>query len=130
PRLAQGQRARAGFLRRPGQPGRPPEARAGRGAREERPAAGSDRRPARVVPGGRAAVLLQEAVLPGDEPAPQPDARGDQRPADQGARDAARADGGSRMTMNCAEWEEKLNAELDGELPGDDRAPLDAHLAS
>ena len=32
--------------------------------------------------------------------------------------------------MNCAEWEEKLNAELDGELPGDDRAPLDAHLAS
>ncbi|HVE40029.1 MAG TPA: zf-HC2 domain-containing protein [Planctomycetota bacterium] len=34
------------------------------------------------------------------------------------------------MTMNCAEWEEKLNAELDGELSDADRAPLEAHLAA
>jgi hypothetical protein len=34
------------------------------------------------------------------------------------------------MTMNCAGWEAKLNAELDGELPTGDRAPLDAHLAA
>ena len=34
------------------------------------------------------------------------------------------------MTMNCAEWEERLNAALDGELAAADRAPLEAHLAS
>ncbi len=34
------------------------------------------------------------------------------------------------MTMNCAEWEEKLNAALDGELSDADRAPLEAHLAA
>lgn len=34
------------------------------------------------------------------------------------------------MTMTCAEWEEKLNAGLDGELPETDRATLEVHLAS
>jgi ferric-dicitrate binding protein FerR (iron transport regulator) len=34
------------------------------------------------------------------------------------------------MTMNCAEWEEKLNAALDGELSDPDRALLEAHLAA
>jgi ferric-dicitrate binding protein FerR (iron transport regulator) len=34
------------------------------------------------------------------------------------------------MTMNCAKWEEKLNADLDGELSGAERAPLEAHLAA
>jgi len=34
------------------------------------------------------------------------------------------------MTMNCAEWEEKLNATLDGELSDAERAPLEAHLAA
>ena len=32
--------------------------------------------------------------------------------------------------MNCAEWEERLNAALDGELSDVDRALLDAHLAA
>jgi ferric-dicitrate binding protein FerR (iron transport regulator) len=34
------------------------------------------------------------------------------------------------MTMNCSEWEEKLNAALDGELSDAERAPLEAHLAA
>jgi ferric-dicitrate binding protein FerR (iron transport regulator) len=34
------------------------------------------------------------------------------------------------MTMNCAEWEEKLNAYRDGELSDQDGPALEAHLAS
>jgi ferric-dicitrate binding protein FerR (iron transport regulator) len=34
------------------------------------------------------------------------------------------------MNMTCAEWEEKLNAEMDGELAAIDRAALEVHLAS